>query len=409
MRRALLLALLLLVMLQVYALSPRRELVAVAYVTGRIDYGAWLVVRDVVERARGAALLVLVVDTYGGYLDAADRIVREVSECGCRVVSWVPPRGKAVSAGMLVALSAQKLYVGPGSVVGACEPRPRDEKVVEYVKARLRALAKTSDPKAISELEKMVTENRAFAAEEACELGIVSKASSLDEVLRAEGVEPSYVERVRRGLLAELVSLVLDPGVAMIMLIVGVLLLLLEVKAAGFQGWGALGGLMIALALYALNLIGPNLLALTLLALGLALIVIELKKPGIQVFGVAGVALLTAAAVIEYFLRPYVNPLEYAPPVAAFTACLAGFLLLTISRAVEAAKMRRVTLEERLVGAEGYAKTDIGAGRPGVVHVSGEDWTAVSEEEIRRGEGVVVREVKGLTLIVSKRRREGRG
>ncbi len=393
-----------LLLLLVSAQPPGDGTVVVVQVVGRIDYGAWLTVSRAVGevKARKAQALIVIVDTYGGYLDAADRIVRELGSCQCRVIAWVPPGGKAVSAGTLVALGAQKLYVAAGSVVGACKPIPEDEKVVEYVKARLRSLVGDRGEEIVEELNKMVTENKAFSAEEAVALGLAERADSLEEVLRREGLSGAWIVEVNRDLIAEVAAIILDPGVAMLMLITGILLILLEVKAAGFQGWGVVGGVLIALALYALNIVGPNLLALSLLALGIVLIIAELKKPGIQVFGIAGILLLTVATVLEYFRTPYLNPLEYVPPVAAFTAFIAGFLLLTISKALEAAQLERPTLEKKLVGKTGVAKTDIGPSTPGVVYVEGEDWTAYSDEKIEKGCKVVVKAVRGITLIVGR-------
>jgi len=412
MRKAYLLTVLLVMLLYSASLAHgKAPLVIVVDLSGRVDYGAWLTAKKAVDTAQDldADALIVIINTYGGYLDAADRIIAELGRCTCKVISWVPPGGKAVSAGTLIALAADELYVAPGSVLGACKPFPEEEKVVEYVKARLRSLAEGASEEALTELEKMVSENKAFTSGEIVRLGLASRAEGLEDVLRAEGLSDARVIRVSRGLTAEIAALVLDPGIAIMMLVIGVLLLILEVKAAGFQGWGALGGGLIAVSLYALNLVGPNLLALIFVLLGVFLVIVELKKPGIQVFGFAGVALLTLAVVISYLRQPYIDFLEYAPSVAAFTAVVAGFLLLTMTKALEAARLKKPSLEERLVGKVGVAKTEIAPNVPGVVHVDGEDWTAYSDEKINRGERVVVVAVKGLTLSVTKLKHEKAG
>ena len=64
--------------------------------------------------------------------------------------------------------------------------------------------------------------------------------------------------------------------------------------------------------------------------------------------------------------------------------------------------MKKPTLEERLIGKVGIAKTPISPTKPGVVYVEGETWTAYSSEEIKEGEKVVVEKVSGLTLYVKK-------
>jgi membrane-bound ClpP family serine protease len=71
--------------------------------------------------------------------------------------------------------------------------------------------------------------------------------------------------------------------------------------------------------------------------------------------------------------------------------------------------MKRPSTRERLIGAEGIAKTDVTPTAPGVVHVLGEDWTAYSiEGTIKAGSRVVVRDARGLILLVEEARARDR-
>ena len=379
------------------------QTVIVVHLSGRVDYGMVYVVKKGVSKVEEnkAQLMIIEIDSYGGYLAAADEIIEELSSCNCRVIAWIPPGAKAVSAGALIALAAEKIYMGPGAVFGACQPIPPSDKVVKYVEARVRSLAKTANQTVKSELEKMVSENRAFMTEELVSIGVVEEASSLLDILNREGGY-SRIIAVEPDLFSELASLLFDPGVALVMLVIGILLILLEIKATGMQGWGILGGTMVLLAFYVFNIIGPNLLAFTLVIAGIALVILELKKPGIQVFGILGIICLTLSVFIQYAQRPYVNIIEYAPPLAFFLLAVSTFIVITIQKASKALSMKKPTLEERLVGKVGIAKTPISPTKPGVVYVEGETWTAYSSEEIREGEKVVVEKVSGLTLYVKK-------
>ncbi|HDH07290.1 MAG TPA: hypothetical protein ENF87_02855 [Thermoproteales archaeon] len=384
--------------------SPPSRKVVVVEVRRRIDEGAFFLVSEGVKQVSEGDLLVVVLDTYGGYLYSMDKIIESISKLKCRKVVWIPPGGKAVSAGAIISLSFDEIYMGSETVIGACEPRPSDEKVIEYVKARIRALAerKGLNSTVIRLLEEMVEKNKSFTVNEASKLGFVKRAETLEEVLSYEGFKGVSVTYVREGLLAEVLGAILDPGIASMMLIIGIMLILMEIKATGFQGWGVIGGLLLALALYAYGIVGVNFLALTLVAIGIFLIILELKKPGIQVFGVAGLTLLALSLALQYYGRPYINFWQYIPTITFVTIFIAAFILMIIVKAGEVIRLKKSSLEERLKGKVGIAKTDITAGGRGVVHVDGEDWTATSSVRIVKGEKVRVVRVEGIILVVEK-------
>ncbi len=70
--------------------------------------------------AAGAAAVYLDIDTPGGRIDAAERIVDAVTTSAVPVYAYVNPR--AYSAGALIALSAKRIYMRPGAVIGAATP-----------------------------------------------------------------------------------------------------------------------------------------------------------------------------------------------------------------------------------------------------------------------------------------------
>ena len=252
----------------------------------------------------------------------------------------------------------------------------------------------------------MVTRNRGFTGSELVRLGLAKDfANSLHDLLNKLNLKPeeTTIVELRRDLLCEVIGLVLDPGIAMIMLILGILLVLLEVKVTGFQGWGIVGGMFIALSLYSFGIIGVNILALTFIILGITAIIIELKKPGIQVFGVGGIALLVLAVVISYMQQPFIETWRYILPSGVFIGVISGFLLFIMIKASQAIRLKRVTLKEKLVGKIGMAKTKLSTEKPGVVFVEGEDWTAFSlEGEIRPGSKVKIIEYKDGILFVKE-------
>jgi len=391
--------------------SSSNETVVIVYIDERIDEGAVLLIRRGISACIGqkATYLILAFNTYGGYLYSMDKIIESLARSPCKRIAWVPPSSKAVSAGALIALSCDEMYVGKDSIFGVCQPRPYDEKIVNYVKTRIRALLAKTDFKNETKaklLEEMVTKNRGFTGVELVKLGLAKGfAESLHELFRRLDLAPEEVTIVelRRDLLCEVIGLVLDPGIAIIMLVLGILLILLEVKVTGFQGWGIIGGMLVALSLYSFGIIGVNVLALTFIVLGLTAIIIELKKPGIQVFGAGGIVLLILAIIITYMQQPFIEAWRYVLPSSIFIGVVSGFLLLIMIKAGQAIRLKRLTIREKLLGKTGIVKTTVSVENPGVVFVEGEDWSAFSiEGEIKPGERVVVVEYKDGILFVKE-------
>ena len=388
-----------------------RKAVVIVYIDERIDEGTVLLIKRGVSTCieQGATHLILAFNTYGGYLYSMDKIIESLVRCPCKRVAWIPPSSKAVSAGALIALACDEMYVGKDSVFGVCQPRPYDEKIVNYVKTRIRALlakANVTDETNVELLEEMVTKNRGFTGSELVKLGLAKDfANNLHELLEKLNLklEETVIVELRRDLLCEVIGLMLDPGVAVIMLILGILLIILEVKVTGFQGWGIVGGMFVALGLYSFGMIGVNVLALTFIILGITAIIIELKKPGLQVFGVGGIMLLILAVIISYMQQPFIETWRYILPSGIFIGVVSGFLLFIIVKASQAIRLKRLTLREKLTGKIGMAKTTLSRERPGVVFVEGEDWTAFSlEGEIKPGRRVKVVEYKDGILFVKE-------
>ncbi|MEM0377327.1 MAG: NfeD family protein [Thermofilum sp.] len=397
-RWKLLVALLTAIAILAAAQPPR---VVVVRLDGAVDEGmVYLIRRAAAEAERG--VLVVELDSYGGYLQSADRAVAEIVACNCRVVAWVPPGGKATSAATIIALAAEKLYIAPGAVLGAVKPTPSDEKTMEYVYSRLLSLLERKGvPNSTSIARSMVYDAKAISYEEALRLRVADgSAGSIEELLRAEGLSGTVAERLPSDTLREVYSLIFNPLLAILFLLLGVLLISLEFHVTGFQGWGVAGAALVLLALYTFNLVGLGLVTLFLALLGSALILLELLQPGIQIFGLAGAAMLLLATLLEYFSNPPALS-GAAVPVLAGLAILAGLAAVIVAKGAEVVRTPAPSRESVLIGKIGIARTPVSQAG-GVVLVESELWSAVSEEEIPAGSRVIVVGVDGLTLRVRK-------
>ncbi len=408
MRKIFLVFLLLLTLTTIIEASYREKgSVIVIIVEREIDVGAVRLITHGIERGeeKEANLVIIKLNTFGGYLKSLDEIVNAIINSKLKTIAWIPPGGKAVSAGAFIALACDSVYMGEGGVIGAAEPRPKDTKILKFSAAWIRSLASskwgTNDPR-VEIAEKFVTENKALSAVEAFNLELIDGlVNDLDELLRREGLSNAEITYIKEGVLEEILSLLGNPFVISLLTLIGMIMLLAELAAAGFQGLGIIGILLLIIGFYGAGLIGLDLLALSLIVAGGIFLAVEMVKAGLQGFGFIGVALVLVALLIYFRAQPYIeltiNMVYLIPPLITFLA-LALYIAYQAARAVEI-KVKRV--EEELIGKIGLARTLIEENRKGVVYVMGEEWSAVSAKgRINSGTRIRVVGIKGLTLVV---------
>jgi len=201
----------------------------------------------------------------------------------------------------------------------------------------------------------------------------------------------------------------LDPNVAYLFLVGGVLLMLLAVASPGTGLLEVSGFFCLALAGYAAYHLRVNWWALGVMALALLPFVYALQKPKREIY--LGLAILGwVCGSIFLFAdqagRPAVNPVLALIASTLFS----GFTWMAIRKSIQAAHLRPAHDLERLVGQIGEAKTPVH--QQGSVQVAGELWSARSEEPIVAKTPVRVLRREGLVLLVekvsqSKHREEG--
>lgn len=276
-------------------------------VTGTVELGLAPFVERALREAReaGAAAAVLDLDTPGGRVDAAWQIIDAVRDAGLPVYAYVNRR--ALSAGAMIALSADALYMRPGSSVGAATPvtgegRKAPEKMVSAMRSEFRALAEERgfDPRIAEamvdetiEMPGVVEAGRllTLTTEEAVELGVAAGVvEGWDALLARVGAEGGATVDARPNWAESLVRFLTHPAVAPLLLSLGFLGLLVEIKTPTFGVAGGVGLLCLAAffgARLIVNLAGLE--ELLLLGAGLALILVEVfVVPGLGVAGIAG-------------------------------------------------------------------------------------------------------------------------
>jgi membrane-bound serine protease (ClpP class) len=191
----------------------------------------------------------------------------------------------------------------------------------------------------------------------------------------------------------------LDPNIAYLFLLGGVLLAMLALAAPGTGLFEVGAFFCIVLAGYAIYQLSFNWWALVLLVLSIVPFVYALQKPKRELFLAFSILLLVVGSV---FIFPRVGGRATVNPLIAIVASglVAAFLWLAVRKSLEAAHVRPTHNLERLVGQLGEAKTRVY--EEGSVQVDGELWSARSETSIPAGSVIRVVRREGFILIVEK-------
>jgi membrane-bound serine protease (ClpP class) len=306
-------------------------------VTGVVELGlAPFIERSLEEAAAaGASAVILDMDTPGGRVDAAQRIADALGDSPVPTYTLVNRR--AFSAGALIALATDGIYMRPGSVIGAATPvdgegTKASEKIVSAMRSEMRALAeeRSLDP-TIAEamvdediaVEGVVEEGKllTLTTEEAEAVGYAEAVEDLEALVARLGGGGAPVVTQEVNWAERVVRFLSHPVVAPFLLTLGFLGLIAEIKSPSFGLAGIAG--MIALALF----FGSHLLVglagledVILFGVGVALVGLEVFViPGFGVFGVLGG--------VAIFGGLYMSLLGGIPTVPDFTR--AGMVLST--------------------------------------------------------------------------------
>lgn len=343
-------------------------------VTGTIENGLAPYIARALREAKeaNAKAVILDLDTPGGRVDAAERIVDAVRASEVPVYAFVNPR--AFSAGAMIALAAKGIYMTPAGVMGAATPVDGEgtkapEKYVSAMRATFRALAEANglDPKIA---EGMVDESLdipgvkpagqllTLSTSEAIRLGFAkAELPDLDAVLASLDLAGADIETPSLNWAERIVRFLTHPVVSPLLLSLGILGLVFEIKSGAF----GLGGLV---SLLALGLFFGSSLLLGLagweevLMLGAGLVALGVEVfllPGFGVAGILGAVLIVGAMILSLVgSAPVFDDFLQAGAVMA--------MALVITTAVFIAWIRHLPTSERWSGLLLRTATDSGAG-----------------------------------------------
>ncbi len=387
---------------------------------------AWRLTKRAFEEASemNAELVLIHLNTYGGMLDAADSIRTKILNSDIPV--WVFIDNNAASAGALISIACDSIYMRPGGSIGAATVVNQTGEVVpdkfqSFMRSTMRATAEAHgrdtlisgndtiiswhrdpsiaeamvDPSiyvaGVSDTGKVLT----FTTEEAIRHGFCEgPAENIEEVLEAAEVGNYEIRRHKTTGLDKIIGFLLNPMISgvLIMILVGGIYFELQSPGIGFP----LAAAIIAAILYFAPLYLEGLAEnweVVIFIIGLVLIAVEIFAiPGFGVAGIAGIILVVAGltlAMVDNIVFELDWNIAFAEVIRRFFIVITSMFLSLIislylgkhlftSKAFAGLALdRNLDIEDGFLGVESKQKDLVGL-------------TGIVESDLRLGGKVVI-------------------
>jgi membrane-bound serine protease (ClpP class) len=379
--------------------------------------------RALAEAQRNHDQAVLIeLDTPGGLLESTRNIIEKISASPVPVIIYVAPSGhRAASAGFFILESADIAAMAPGTNTGAAHPVSSSgddikgtmkEKVENDAAALMRSVT-SKRGRNVEVAESAVRQSKSFTEQEALSQKLIDYVADNEEDLfkqiqgksfkRFEGQTVTLnlvgqkVRPFEMTLRQRILSPIVDPNIAFLLLTIGVLCIYFEFNHPGTVIPGTAGVILILLAAFALNILPTRFAALGLIVASFALFALEAKFATHGVLGIGGIITLTLGGLLLVD-SPMPEMRVHLTTALAVSIPFGIITIFLMNIALKARANKVVTGEQGLIGETGVAQTALALN--GKVFVHGELWDAVASIEIPAGQSVVVRRVDGLQLQV---------
>ena len=441
----------------------RQNVVYKVDIKDEIGPEVWRLVRKSFDRAEeeNAKYILIHMNTYGGMVVYADSLRSLILNSKKPV--WVFIDNNAASAGALIAIACDRIYMREGANIGAAtvvnqSGKAMPDKYQSYMRSMIRATAQAQgrdtivrgrdtvyrwkrDPhiaeamvdesiyiKGVSDSGKIVT----FTPAEAMQHGFCDGiAGSVEDVLAREQVSDYVIESYTPSAMDRVIGFLINPIVQglLIMLIVGGIYFELQTPGIGFPLIAALTGCLLYFApLYLEGLAGYW--EIIVFIIGVVLLLLEIFViPGFGITGISGIILIVAALVFAgidqvsfEFAGDFVQALVRSLFLVVSSAVIALFLSMWLGAKFLGSKRWAFALhaeqrpEEGYVGVDMQGRQEIGKTgctvtdlRPaGKVEIGTELFDAVSllGDYIEKGSEVVVKKYQSGQLYVVRRKEE---
>lgn len=309
-------------------------------------------------------VVIFKIDTYGGLIDEAIKIKDLIIDMPVRSVAYI--NNKALSAGVLISIAAEKIYMNETAVIGSAETIPNDEKVLSMWRGVLRDTAQYRNRdhlliEAMADkdigIENVVQIGKLLnlTASEALELGLIDDvvndyASILDDL----NIESQALTFVNESLEVKLAKYISTPLISSILLTFAFIGLIIEILTPGF----GLGGIVsvISFGLYfGGNLFAgyANLIALILFMVGIIFVGVSIVIPGFGLPELLSVFFIFSGIIMANY--------SFEAALIALSVAIIVSTILTIilvRLGFKSQHLRRIVLDNQHDATKGYLATN---------------------------------------------------
>lgn len=389
-----------------------------------------------------AGLIVIEMDTYGGVVTDADDIRTTILESEIPVYVFI--NKDAASAGALISIACDSIYMAPGASIGAAtvvngvDGAAAPDKYQSYMRSMMRSTAEANgrDPKIAEamvdekiEIEGISTAGSVitFSVSEAIQYGFCEgEYPSLNAILEAQGLENATVVSYEEDTIEKIIAFFLSPAISgvLILIIIGGIYFELQTPGVGFPILAAIIATVLYFIPYYLNGLAENWEIIVFVA-GIILLALELFViPGFGIFGILGIICILAGLVLGMLPNQDFN-FDFVPASQLFAALLTvilaalasvGLVFWLTPKINEWSAFKTITLATTQDRSEGYTSSFYSEnllGKTGKVHsrlrpsgkveIEGEIYDAFSRGEfLDQGEQIVVISTEGTSLKVKK-------
>ncbi len=378
--------------------NNERPLVMLMKIQGDIDPRSNRYTELALERAEeiNADYVVIEMDTYGGALNDADDIRTRVLNFEKPIYVYI--NKDAASAGALISIACDSIYMAKGASIGAATVVTADgaaapDKYQSYMRSIMRSTAEatgrnpdiaeamvdeTLEVEGVSEDGKVIT----FSTSEAIKHGFCeAQVSNLDEIMKRSGVEDYELDEFEIGTAEKIIAFFLNPFVSgiLVLVIIGGLYFELQTPGVGFPILASVVALVLYLTPYYLNGLAENWEIIVFLV-GIVLIALEVFViPGFGVPGILGIICTVGSLILmmvnnDAFDFSFVELDEILFASAAVISGLVGAVVVMFVGGASLANSKvfqRIALSETMEKTAGYTsnfKKESFIGKTGVAY-----------------------------------------
>jgi len=283
-------------------------------VDGEVDKGLERFISRGLEDAVSANsdVVILEIDTFGGYVDSAVKIRDEILSTNIRTIGYVNSR--AWSAGALIAIACDEIAMNIGSSIGAAETRPNEEKYISAFRSEFQSTAESNgkdskvaaamvDSKVV--IEGLSSEDKILTLtdKEAFEIGFADyHVANRKDLLEDIGLSGAFEIELSKRPVEKFISLLNNQIVSIVLLVLGFVGLIVEVVTPGF-GMPGIIGLSSLTLFFGSSIISQNVGSeiVILFLLGLIMMIAEIFLiPGFGIIGILGLISVSSGIVFSF-------------------------------------------------------------------------------------------------------------